>query len=186
MYLFRLSKNEKDRVFLVVRLVKMIKQRQTCLQTRTSFTIARLVKTQRWACPKGRLQNKHMLSSSSLTKIKRYWSAMTGEKLGEPHSFNGSKSLLNMTLCPPYHIGLGCFIHRSHHHGLAKPSTFGVMLPIHHISVVICSRDVVQKESTVSHPLPYIILHPPMIATLNHMSQIVFTSIKIISSVPCH
>src|ERR1700721_3498232 len=58
-----------------------------------------------------------MLSSSSLTKIKRYWSAMTGEKLGEPHSFNGSKSLLNMTLCPPYHIGLDCFIHRSHHHG---------------------------------------------------------------------
>ena len=117
MYLFRLSKNEKDRVFLVVRLVKMIKQRQTCLQTRTSFPIARLVKTQRWACPKGRLQNKHMLSSSSLTKIKRYWSEMTGEKLGEPQSFNGSKSLLNMTLFLRTTIGLGCFIHRSYPHG---------------------------------------------------------------------
>ena len=67
--------------------------------------------------PEGKIIEQHMLSSSSLTKIKRYWSEMTGEKLGEPQSFNGSKSLLNMTLCPPYHIGLGCFIHRSHHHG---------------------------------------------------------------------
>ena len=69
---------------------------------------------------------------------------------------------------------------------LAKPSTFGVMLPIHRISVVICSRGVILKVSTVSHPLPYIILHPFMIATLNHMSQFVFTSTKVISSVPCH
>ena len=127
-----------------------------------------------------------MLSSSSLTKIKRYWSEMTGEKLGEPQSFNGSKSLLNMTLF--LRITSGWVVSFT---GLitmvfAKPSTFGVMLPIHRISVVICSRDVVQKESTVSHPLPYIILHPSMTASLNHMSQIVFTSTKIISSVPCH
>ena len=127
MYLFRLSKNEKDRVILVVRLVKIIKQRQTCLQTRTSFTIARLVKTYRWACPKGRLQNKHMLSSSSLTKIKRYWSAMTGEKLGETQeNFNGSKSLLNMTLSLRFRVGLGCSIHWSYHHGCLTPSIFGV------------------------------------------------------------
>ena len=52
------------------------------------------------------------------------------------------------------------------------------MLPIHHISVVICSRGVILKVSTVSHPLPYIILHPFMIATLNHMSQFVSTSTK--------
>ena len=143
MYLFRLSKNEKDRVILVVRLVKFIKQRQTCLQTRTSFPIAKLVKTQQWACPKGRLQNKHMLSSSSLTKIKRYWSAMTGEKLGEPQSINGSKSLLNMTLCPPSASGWVVSFTDRRIMVLATPSTIGVMLLIHHISVVICSRDVV-------------------------------------------
>ena len=76
---------------------------------------------------------------------------MTGEKLGETQeNFDGSKSLLNMTLFLHTTIGLGCFIHRSHHHGLAIPSIFGVMLPIHRISVAICSREVVQK----SQPCP--------------------------------
>jgi len=41
-------------------------------------------------------------------------------KIGRTSKLNGSKSLLNMTLCPPYHIGLGCFIHQSHHHGLRQ------------------------------------------------------------------
>ena len=126
-----------------------------------------------------------MLSSSSLTKIKRYWSEMTGEKLGEPQSFNGSKSLLNMTLF--LRTTSGWVVSFNGLITMVSPNhPFGVMLPIHRISVVICSRDVVQKESTVSHPLLYIILHPPMIATLNHISHIVFTSTKIISSVPCH
>ena len=107
-------------------------------------------------------------------------------KIGRTSKLNGSKSLLNMTLF--FRTTSGWVVSFT---GLitmvfAKPSTFGVMLPIHHISVVICSRDVVQKESTVSHPLPYTILHPFMIVTLNHMSQFVFTSTKIISSVPCH
>ena len=85
-------------------------------------------------------------------------------------NFVGSKLLLNMTLPLRVRVGLGCFIHQSHHHGLTIPSIFGVMLPIHRISVAICSREVVQKESTRSHPLPYIILHPSMTPTLNHMS----------------
>lgn len=128
-----------------------------------------------------------MLSSSSLTKIKRYWSAMTGEKLGETQeNFDGSKLLLNMTLFLRTTSGWVVSFTGLITMVLAKPSTFGVMLPIHRISVVICSRGVILKVSTVSHPLPYIILHPFMTATLNHMSQIVFTSIKIISSVPCH
>ena len=107
-------------------------------------------------------------------------------KIGRTSKFNGSKSLLNMTLFLRTTSGWVVSFTGLITMVLAKPSTFGVMLPIHRISVVICSRDVVQKESTVSHPLPYIILHPFMTATLNHMSQIVFTSIKIISSVPCH
>ena len=40
--------------------------------------------------------------------------------------FIGSKSLLNMTLPLRVRVGLGCFIHRSHHHGHAIPSTFVV------------------------------------------------------------
>ena len=40
---------------------------------------------------------------------------MTGEKLGETkENFDGSKSLLNMTLFLRTTIELGCFIHRSH------------------------------------------------------------------------
>ena len=108
-------------------------------------------------------------------------------KLGEnQENFDGSKSLLNMTLFLRITSGLVVSFTGLITMVLAKPSTLGVMLLIQRISVIICSRDVVQKESTVSHPLPYIILHPPMIATLNHISQIFFTSTKIISSVPCH
>ena len=35
-------------------------------------------------------------------------------KIGRTSKFNGSKSLLNMTLFLRTKIGLGCFIHRSH------------------------------------------------------------------------
>ena len=107
-------------------------------------------------------------------------------KIGRTSKFNGSKSLLNMTLFFRTTSGWVVSFTGLITMVLATPSTFGVMLPIHHISVVICSRGVILKVSTVSHPLPYIILHPFMIATLNHMSQFVFTSTKIISSVPCH
>jgi hypothetical protein len=107
-------------------------------------------------------------------------------KIGRTSKFNGSKSLLNMTLFLRTTSGWVVSFTGLITMVLAKPSTFGVMLPIHRISVVICSRGVILKVSTVSHPLPYIILHPFMIATLNHMSQFVFTSTKIISSVPCH
>ena len=70
------------------------------IMTRPSFTFARLVKTSHndgftWGVE---LCNKHMLSSSILIKIKRYWSTMTREngKRGKP--LYGSRSLLNMTL----------------------------------------------------------------------------------------
>ena len=42
--LFKLSKIEKDQVILVVKLVKTIATNLS-IQTRTSFTIARLIKT---------------------------------------------------------------------------------------------------------------------------------------------
>ena len=113
-----------------------------------------------------------MLSSSILTKIKRYWSAMTGEKIGKKTQriFIGSKSLLNMTLPLRVRVGLCCFIHRSHHHGHAIPSTFGVMLPIHHNSVADMFKRSHPESPPVSRPLPYIILHSFMTATLNHIS----------------
>ena len=118
-----------------------------------------------------------MLSSSSLTKIKRYWSAMTGEKLGEPHSFNGSKSLLNMTLCPPYHIGLGCFIHRSHHHGPRQTiHVWGNATdPSHQCRYMFkrCCSAKSQPCPIHCHTLSFIHF---MTATLNHTSQFVFTS----------
>ena len=85
---------------------------------------------------------------------------MTGEKLGEHQSLDGSKSLLNMTLFLRTTSGWVVSFTGLITMVLATPSTFGVMLPIHRISVVICSRGVIQKVSTVSHPLPYIILHP--------------------------
>ena len=47
-------------------------------------------------------------------------------KIGRTSKLNGSKSLLNMTLPLRVRVGLGCFIHWSHRHGHAIPSTFGV------------------------------------------------------------
>ena len=137
--------------------------------------------------PEGQVIEQAYVILFKLDKNKEVLVSNDWGKIGKnQENFDGSRSLLNMTLFLRITFGLGCFIHRSHHHGLAIPSIHGVMLPIHHISVVICSRDVIQKVSTGFHPLPYIILHPSMTATLNHISQIVFTSITIISSVPCH
>ncbi len=102
---------------------------------------------------------------------------MTGEKLGEPHSFNGSKSLLNMTLCPPYHIELGCFIHQSHHHGPRHTIHIwgNATNPSHQCRYMFkrCCSAKSQPCPIHCHTLSFIHF---MTATLNHTSQFVFTS----------
>ena len=89
---------------------------------------------------------------------------MTGEKLGETQeNFDGSKSLLNMTLFLRTTSGWVVSF-TGHIHGLAIPSIFGVMLPIHRISVAICSREVVQKSQPCPihcHTLSFILSWPP-------------------------
>ena len=98
-----------------------------------------------------------MLSSSSLTKIKRYWSAMTGEKLGRKlKKIIGSKSLLNMTLPLHVRVGLGSFVHRSHRHGHTIPSTVGVNAtnPSHQ-----CRRHVQEKSSREATCVPPTTIH---------------------------
>ena len=107
-------------------------------------------------------------------------------KIGRTSKFRGSKSLLNMTLFLRTTSGWVVSFTGLITMVLAKPSTFGVMLPIHRISVVICSRGVIQKVSTVSHPLPYIILHPFHDRHPESYVTVCFHLHKIISSVPCH
>jgi hypothetical protein len=51
--------------------------------------------------PEGQVIDQAYVILLKLEKIKRYWSEMTGEKLGRTSKLNGSKSLLNMTLLPP-------------------------------------------------------------------------------------
>ncbi len=137
--------------------------------------------------PEGQVIEQAYVILLKLDKNKEVLVSNDWGKIGKnQENFDGSRSLLNMTLFLRTTSGWVVSFTGLITMVLAKPSTFGVMLPIHRISVVICSRGVILKVSTVSHPLPYIILHPFMTATLNHMSQIVFTSIKIISSVPCH
>ena len=137
--------------------------------------------------PEGQVIEQAYVILLKLDKNKEVLVSNDWGKIGKNQEvFDGSRSLLNMTLF--LRTTSGWVVSFTGHITMvfATPSILGVMLPIHRISVAICSREVVQKESTGSHPLPYIILHPFMTATLNHMSQIVFTSIKIISSVPCH
>ena len=114
-----------------------------------------------------------MLSSWSLTKIKRYWSELTREKLGRKpeetllvasrswtwHFCSASESgwIVSFT----GHIIIG----PSHH------PYFGLTLPIHHVNVTDMFKRSHPEKSTVSHPLPYIILHSFMTATLNHISS---------------
>ena len=99
-----------------------------------------------------------MLSSSSLTKIKRYWLAMTGENLGRKleetllvascswtwhfHSASESGWVVSFT----GHITMG----PSHHPYL------GLTLPIHHISFTNMFNRSCSENSPVSHPLQYI------------------------------
>ena len=85
-----------------------------------------------------------------------------------------------MTLCPPYHIGLGWVVSFTSLITMVftKPSTFGVMLPIHHVSVVTCSREVIQRV----HPDPPTTIHLSFIhswpPSWTSYRQSVFTSIK--------
>lgn len=67
--------------------------------------------------PEGQVIEQAYVILLKLDKNKEVLVSNDWEKLGEPHSINGGKSLLNMTLCPLYHIGLGCFIYRSQNHG---------------------------------------------------------------------
>ena len=97
-------------------------------------------------------------------------------KIGRTSKFRGSKSLLNMTLFLRTTSGWVVSFTGLITMVLAKPSVFGVMLPIHHISVAICSRDVFRKSQPCPihcHTLSFIHF---MTATLNHTSEFVFTS----------
>ena len=105
-------------------------------------------------------KNKEVLVSNDWGKIgKRTW-----------RNFVGSKSLLNMTLSLRIHVGLGCFIHRSLHHGLPTPSISGVMLPIHHVSVADMFKRSHSESSPWSTRHNTSILHPFMTAILNLIS----------------
>ena len=102
-----------------------------------------------------------MLSSSSLTKIKRHWSAMTGEKLGRKleetllvasrswtwhfHSASESGWVVPFT----NHITIG----PSHHPHL------GLTLQINHVSVTGMFKRSHSENSPMSHLLQYI--HAP-------------------------
>ena len=111
------------------------------LKTSNSDGFARRVK----------LYNKHVLSSSSLIKIKRYWSAMIGKngKRGKP--LYGSRSLLNVTLSLHHCDYLGWVIslmviiplvyHTIHHFVLGQCYQFTSVLPI-------CSREVIQFKTS--------------------------------------
>ena len=91
-----------------------------------------------------------MLSSSSLIKIKRYSSAITGEngKRGKP--LYGSRLLLNMTLSLHHHDYLGWVIslmviiplvcHTINHFVLSQHYQFTLVFPT-------CSREVIQSKS---------------------------------------
>ena len=122
-------------------------------------------------------KNKEVLVSNDWGKIgKKTW-----------RNFVGSKSLLNMTLSLRIHVGLGCSIHRSHHHGHITPSAFGVnatnpscqfrrYVQEKSLREFTCvSSAAIHLRSIFSWPPPWT-LYP----------QIVFTSIKIICSIPCH
>ena len=91
-------------------------------------------------------KNKEVLVSNDWGKI--------GKKT--QRNFVGSKSLLNMTLPLRFRVGLGCFIHRSHHHGHAIPSTFGVNAtnPSHK-----CRRHVQEKSSREVIHVPFATIH---------------------------
>ena len=105
-------------------------------------------------------------------------------KLGETQeNFDGSKSLLNMTLFLRTTIGLGCFIHRSHHHGPRQIICIwgNATDPSHQCRYMFkrCGSVKSQPCSTHCHTLSFIHF---MTATLNHKSQFVFTSSQSLAS----
>jgi len=107
------------------------------IYTRPSFTFARLVKTSNREGFTQRLElyNKHMLSSSSLIRKKRYWSEMMGKNRKKPRKLYGRNSLLNMTLSLHHRDYVGWVIQLDGYHtvGLSYHPflCFGSMLPIH-------------------------------------------------------
>ena len=130
--------------------------------------------------PEGKIIEQAYVILLKLDKNKEVLVSNDWGKIGKKtqRNFVGSKSLLNMTLPLRVRVGLGCFIHRSHHHGLAIPSTFGVNAtnPSHQ-----CRRYVQEKSfreftcvssTTIHytpffhdrHPEPYIIrsFSPPL------------------------
>ena len=114
-----------------------------------------------------------MLSSSSLTKIKRYWLAMTGEKLGRKLE----KFLLVASCSWTWHFrsasmsgwvvsftGRIAMVTSCHPH-------LGLMLPIHHVSVADMFKRSHSENSPWSTHHNTSILYPFMTAILNLMSS---------------
>ena len=83
-----------------------------------------------------------------------------------------------MTISFRIHVRLGCSIHRSLHHGLLTPSISGVMLPIHHVSVVTCSREVIQRVRPGTPTTIYLFFIHSWPPSWTSYRQSVFTSIK--------
>ena len=80
---FRLSKIEKRRVSPILDSLKFHSKGPVQLQTGTNHSFLGFEFKLGWTCPKDELIIKHMLSSSSLLKIKRYLPEMVGEKREE-------------------------------------------------------------------------------------------------------
>ena len=80
---FRLSKIEKRRVSPILGSLKFHSKGPVQLQTGTNHSFLGFESKLGWTHPKDELIIKHMLSSSSLLKIKRYLPEMVGEKREE-------------------------------------------------------------------------------------------------------
>lgn len=80
---FRLSKIEKHRVSPILDSLKFHSKGPVQLQTGTNHFFLGFESKLSWTHPKDELIIKQMLSSSSLSKIKRYLPEMVGEKRGK-------------------------------------------------------------------------------------------------------
>ena len=80
---FRLSKIEKRRVSPILGSLNFYSKGPVQLQTGTNHSFLGFESKLGWTHPKDELIIKHMLSSSSLLKIKRYLPEMVGEKREE-------------------------------------------------------------------------------------------------------
>ena len=108
--------------------------------------------------PEGKIIEQAYVILLKLDKNKEVLVSNDWGKIGKKTQriFIGSKSLLNMTLPLRARVGLGCFIHRSHRHALAIPSTFGVNAtnPSHK-----CRRHVQEKSSRKATCVPPTTIH---------------------------